>query len=325
LDKRAAAVLGVIFGGLFLVLFAFLLLTWSAVKSAPSLGSLSDESTSAGARVGIVEVKGAIGDNERGANGEVIVRQIRKLERDNDVKAILVRVDSPGGAVAPSQEIYAALIKARERKKVVVSMGNLAASGGYYVASAAHVIYANKGTLTGSIGVIFTHFNVKGILDWAKVEETTIKSGKYKDTMSPFRPISDQDRSEMQGLSTAIYNQFIDDVASGRKKDREKIGELAEGRIYTGARAKEIGLVDELGSFDDALARAWKEAGQTGEPRVQWPRERELHLRDLLRGAFQGLFQGAAQGAAEGVRDAARGALARLPQGPLFLAPIGLE
>jgi protease-4 len=313
LDKRAAAVLGVIFGGLFLVLFAFLLLAYSAVRSTSTV-SLSEESSSSGARVSIVEVRGVIGDNERGANGDTIVKLIRKFERDDDVKAVVVRVDSPGGAVAPSQEIYQALRRLRGKKKVFASMGNLAASGGYYVASAADVIYANAGTLTGSIGVISQHFNIRGVLDWAKVEESTIKSGKYKDTLSPFRPLNATDRDEMQGISDDIYGQFIHDVAAGRRLKDDEVRAIAEGRIYTGRRAKELRLVDELGGFDEAVARAWKDAGQSGEPRLQWPKERELSLREILRGAFQG----AASGALDGVR-------AGMPQGPALLAPLGSE
>jgi len=321
LDKRAAIVLGVIFGGLFAVLFAFLLLAHSAVKGGGLASATEGESSGSGARIGIVEVKGTIGDNERGANGDTLVKLIKKFEKDDDIKAIVVRIDSPGGAVAPSQEVYQALRRARGKKKVVASMSNLAASGGYYIASAADVIYANPGTLTGSIGVIFTHFNVKGVLEWARVEETTIKSGKYKDSLSPFRAVSEQDRTEIQSLSDDIYGQFVKDVADGRKLKEEEVRAVAEGRIYTGRRAKELKLVDELGTFDEAIARAWKDAGQTGEPRLQMAKDRELNLRDLLRGTFQG----AAEGAVSGVRSAATGGLSGLPQGPLLLAPIGLE
>ena len=320
MDKRAAIVLGVIFGGLFAVLFAFLLLASSAVKGS-GLASAEADSSGTGARIGIVEVKGTIGDNERGANGDSLVKLIKKFEKDDDIKAIVVRIDSPGGAVAPSQEVYQALKRARGKKKVIASMSNLAASGGYYIASAADVIYANPGTLTGSIGVIFTHFNVKGVLEWARVEETTIKSGKYKDSLSPFRAVSEQDRTEIQALSDDIYGQFVKDVADGRKLKEEEVRAVAEGRIYTGRRAKELKLVDELGTFDEALARAWKDAGQTGEPRIQMPKDRELNLRDLIRGTFQG----AAEGAVSGVRSAATSGLSGLPQGPLLLAPIGLE
>jgi len=299
LDKRAAVVLGVIFGGLFLVLFGFMLLAYSAVKGSAAGVSLETETT-VGARIGIVEAKGTIGEAApAGVDSDKVVKLLKKYEKDDDVKAIVLRVDSPGGAVAPSQEIHDAIKRIKAKKKVVVSMGGLAASGGYYISAPADRIFAEPGTLTGSIGVIFMHFNVRGLLEWAKVEETTLKSGKYKDTLSPFRPIHETDREEIQTISDDVYGQFVQAVAQGRG--------LPEARVR-GKRAKELKLVDELGGFDDAIAAAWGLAGQSGEPKVQYPpREHELSLRDLMRGAFQG--------ASEGVRSA-------VPQGGLmFLAP----
>ena len=312
MDKRAAIVLGVIFGGLFLVLFGFMLLAYSAVKGTAASAGLETE-TSVGPRLGIVEVKGAIGESQTGVDSDKIVKLLKKYERDEDVKAIVLRVDSPGGSVAPSQEIHDAIKRIKTKKKVVVSMGALAASGGYYISAPADRIFAEPGTLTGSIGVIFMHFNVRGLLEWAKIEETTLKAGKYKDTLSPFRPLRDTDREEIQGISDDVYGQFIDAVAQGRGLPEARVREIAEGRIYTGKRAKELKLVDELGGFDDAVGAAWSLSGQTGEPRIQYPsREHEFSLRDLLRGAFQGAFQGAT----EGVRSAAGG-----EGGVMFLAP----
>jgi protease IV len=302
LDKRAAIVLGVIFGGLFLVLFGFMLLAYSALKSTSTGISLETETT-AGARIGIVEAKGTIGEAApAGIDSDKVVKLLKKYERDEDIKAVVLRVDSPGGAVAPSQEIHDAVKRIKASKKVVVSMGGMAASGGYYISAPADRIFAEPGTLTGSIGVIFLHFNVRGLLEWAKVEETTLKSGKYKDTLSPFRPIQESDREEIQSISDDVYSQFVQAVAQGRGMPEARVREIAEGRIYTGKRAKELKLVDELGGFDDAVAAAWGLAGQSGEPKVQYPpRERELSLRDLVRGAFQGAFQGATEGVGSAV------------------------
>ena len=295
MDKRAAVVLAIIFGGLFAVLFGFMILAWSAVKGANMISL--DTETSAGARIGIVEAKGTIGE-PAGVDADKIVKLLKKYEKDDDVKAIVLRVDSPGGAVAPSQEIHDAIKRIKAKKKVIVSMGDLAASGGYYISAAADRIYAEPGTLTGSIGVIFLHFNVRGLLEWAKVEETTLKSGKYKDTLSPFRPIQESDRAEIQSLSDDVYGQFVNAVAEGRGLAEAKVREIAEGRIYTGRRARELKLVDELGGLDEAIAAAWQMAGQGGEPKVQYPpREHELSLRDLMKGALQGAFEGAAQAA----------------------------
>jgi protease-4 len=301
LDKRAAVVLSVIFGGLFAVLAGFLVLTWYSVRSFASTPDFEAAGVSSGPRLALVELRGTIGDPQNGVDADRLIRQLHKLEKDDEVKGVVLRIDSPGGAVAPSQEIYRALRKLREKKKLVVSMGNLAASGGYYAASAADLIFANPGTLTGSIGVIFQHFNVRGLLETVRVEETTFKSGRYKDTLSPFRPIGEQDRAEIQGLSDDVYGQFVHDVADGRGLKDDEVRALAEGRIYTGRRAKELKLVDELGSLDDAVAKAWALAGQSGEPRLQLPRpERELGLRELLRGAFQGAAHGLVEGAAAG-------------------------
>src|SRR5438105_14614867 len=257
-----------------------MLLAYSAVKGTATGVSLETETT-VGARIGIVEAKGTIGDAApAGVDSDKVVKLLKKYEKDDDVKAIVLRVDSPGGAVAPSQEIHDAVRRIKAKKKVVVSMGNLAASGGYYTSAPADRIYAQPGTLTGSIGVIFMHFNVRGLLDWAKVEETTLQTGKYKDTMSPFRPIKDADREEIQGISDDIYGQFVKAVADGRGIPEAKVRDLAEGRIYTGRKAKELKLVDELGGLDDAVAAAWALANQSGEPKVQYPpQEREISLR----------------------------------------------
>jgi protease-4 len=292
LDKRAAVVLAVIFGGLFAVLFGFMFLAWSAVKTAS--GSVGfDNETSIGARIGIIEAKGTIGDSGQGVDAEKIVKLLKKYEKDDDIRAIVLRVDSPGGAVAPSQEIYDAVKRVKARKKVVVSMGNLAASGGYYISAPADKIYAEPGTLTGSIGVIFMHFNVRGLLDFAKVEETTLKTGKYKDTLSPFRAVQETDREEIQGISDDVYGQFVKAVAEGRNIPEAKVREIAEGRIYTGRRAKELKLVDELGGMDDAVAAAWALAGQRGEPKLQYPaHDREFSVRDLMKNVFQGAADG---------------------------------
>jgi protease-4 len=263
--------------------------------------NLSDVETTAGSRIGIVEARGTIGDRENGVDSEKITKLLRKYEKDDDIKAIVLRVDSPGGAVAPSQEIHDALKRIKAKKKVIVSMGNLAASGGYYISAPADKIFAQPGTLTGSIGVIFMHFNVRGLLEWAKVEETTLKTGKYKDTLSPFRPIQESDREEIQSLSDDVYGQFVKAVAEGRGLPEARVREIAEGRIYTGRKAKELKLVDELGGLDEAVQAAWTLAGQSGEAKVQYaPKERELSLRDLMRGMFQGAAEGVRSGATSG-------------------------
>jgi len=286
-----------------------MLLAYSAVRGAGTSINMSDVESTTGARVGIVEARGTIGDRENGVDPDKLGKLLRKYERDDDIKAIVLRVDSPGGAVAPSQEIHDAIKRIKAKKKVVVSMGNLAASGGYYISAAADKIYAEPGTLTGSIGVLFMHFNVRGLLDWAKIDETTLKTGRYKDTLSPFRPLQETDREEIQSISDDVYGQFVRAVAEGRRLPETKVRDIAEGRIYTGRKAKELKLVDELGGLDEAVQAAWSLAGQSGEAKVQYPpKEQVLSLRELVRGAFQG--------AAAGVRSAAEGS-----EGVQLLAP----
>ena len=310
MEKRTATILSVVVAGGVLVVLGFVFVVWTVVRS---LGG-GDESET-GPRVAIIEAKGVIGESENGVDGDRIVKLLRKYEKDDDIKAIVLRVDSPGGAVAPSQDIYDQVKKSKAKKKIVVSMSNLAASGGYYISAAADKIYAQPGTLTGSIGVIFMHFNVRGLLDLAHVEETTLKSGKYKDALSPFRPISEADREEIQGISDDIYGQFVHAVAEGRGMPDEDVRKIAEGRIYTGRRAKELHLVDELGGLEDAIAAAWTLAGQKGEPKVQpMPRKSRFVLTDLMKGAFQGAAEGATRGLARGPTS-----------GVLFLAPSLVE
>jgi protease-4 len=238
---------------------------------------------------------------------DTVAGALRAAAGDDRAKAILLRVDSPGGSYVASDTIWREVVRARAAgKPVVVSMGDLAASGGYFISMAADVIVAQPGTLTGSIGVIFMHFNVRPLLETVKVEETTLKTGKYKDTFSPFRAITEQDREEVQGISDDVYSQFIRAVAEGRGLKEDEVRKMADGRIYTGRRAKELHLIDELGGFQEAVAKAWQLAEQTGEPRMQMPpKDVNVSLRDLMRGAFEG----AAAGVSNGVRGAAHSGL----------------
>ena len=321
MDKRTATVLGILFGGLFLLFFAFLVLAWSAMKGGDHEPALASGS---GPQIGVVEVRGAITDEEEGpsksaggaSSGEVI-KNLERFRKNDDIKAIVLRIDSPGGAVGTSQEIYEEVRRVAKQKKVVASMGNMAASGGYYIACACDFVMANPGTLTGSIGVISQFFEVKDFLDGWKVHEETIKSGKYKDIGSPFRTWSDEDRAYFQAIIDDVYGQFVQAVADGRKLPVETVRELAQGKVYTGRQAKAVKLVDDLGGLDDALKKAVELAGATGEPRAVYPpRDNPFSLRELLTSAFHGAALGAASGAVEGVRAAApRGGLQLLWDG----------
>jgi signal peptide peptidase SppA, 36K type len=236
-------------------------------------------------RIALVRVEGVILDAQQ---------TIGELKRYGDnplVKAIVVRIDSPGGGVVPSQEIHDAVKRIREKqsKLIIASMGTVAASGGYYIAAATDRIVANPGTLTGSIGVIMELANVEGLMKKIGVESVVVKSGAHKDLGSPFRAMSLEDRTILQNVMDDVHSQFIEAVASGRSLDVKTVRALADGRIFTGRQAKAAKLVDELGDLNDAIKLAADMAGLEGEPRVVEPRKR-FSIRDLIEGHLGGIL-----------------------------------
>jgi protease-4 len=208
--------------------------------------------------VGVVEIIGPIADAREA------IEDIRAFREDEHIRAIVVRIDSPGGAVGPSQEIYREIRKTIETKKVVASMGAVAASGGYYVACASDGIVANPGTITGSIGVIMGYTNFRELLDKIGMVPVVIKSGPYKDTGSPTREMRDDERELLETVTRDIHEQFVSAIAEGRRMDRDQVAAAADGRIYTGEQAKARGLIDRLGNFEDALAWAGEMGGIEG-------------------------------------------------------------
>lgn len=231
-----------------------------------------------GEKVGVINLSGVIqtggeptlfGTTPSGSSA--VIEQIREAAEDSSIKAVVLQINSPGGSAAASQAIYQEVLKLRDeaRKPVVVSMGDVCASGGYYVASAATTIMSLPATMTGSIGVIMESINWSGLAEKYGVKGETITSGKYKDIMSPFRAMRQDERQIMQEMVNEVYGQFVDDVAKARKMNKDKLRKLADGRVYTGSQAKKVGLVDELGSFHDAVKLAGKKGGIVGEPTVQ--------------------------------------------------------
>jgi protease-4 len=237
-----------------------------------------------GERVALVRVEGVIIDSKD------IIEELRDYSDDASIKAIVLRIESPGGAVAPAQEIYEELLKIKKKKKIVVSMGSVAASGGYYIASPADRIVANPGTLTGSIGVIMEIPNIKGLMDKIGIETQIIKSGRHKDMASAFKALTEEERRILQEILDDVHEQFIRAVAEGRGMEIEEVRKLADGRIFTGRMAKEAGLVDELGNLEDAIMLAGRLSGIKGRPHVV-ERKKRLGLLDILRGDVgEGLF-----------------------------------
>ncbi len=255
-------------------IFGMVLLFVICVGVVTSL--IGDDGLSGGDAVGLVELKGAIID------GQETIRQLRTLKKDERVKAVVLRVDSPGGVVGPSQEIYAAVKGVAQVKKVVVSMGSVAASGGYYVSAPATLIYANPGTITGSIGVLMKFSNIQGLMDKVGMKAFTLKTGKYKDTGSPARTMTPEERSMLQGVIDSTHTQFVKAVAQGRRLPEDQVRSIADGRIFSGEQAMALKLVDRLGTLQDAVEEAGRLGGIKGEPKVIRPPKKKGQLLDLL-------------------------------------------
>jgi protease-4 len=230
-----------------------------------------------GDKIAIVEVRGVI------TQSSGVIEELQQYLADDGVKAIILRVDSPGGGVGPSQEIYREImrIKSSSKKKVVTSMGSVAASGGYYIASASDLIVANPGTITGSIGVIMQFSNFEDLLKKIGVKGVVLKSGEHKDIGSPFREMTPEEKRIMQEVLDNVHQQFIQAVADGRKLDRSKVAQIADGRILTGEQAKNLGLVDQLGNLQDTIDITAKLAGIVGKPNILYPKRR-ISIWDLL-------------------------------------------
>jgi protease-4 len=227
--------------------------------------------------VGIVELKGLISD------AEPVLDQLLQFRLSKSVKAVVVRIDSPGGAVGASQEIFSELVRLNKVKPVVASMGSVAASGGFYAAIGAGKIVASPGTLTGSMGVIFKFPNLEEIFQKIGYRDEVIKSGKLKDIGSPSRPLTDEERELLQGLLDEVHDQFISDIAQSRNLPEEDVRKVADGRIFSGETAKNLGLIDQLGNFNDAVSLAANLAGMDTEtPTLVYPEGDGLSFLKML-------------------------------------------
>lgn len=231
---------------------------------------------SQGGTIALINISGVISAGDEGgslfmgagASSRKIVAYLKAAEKTRGVKAILLRINSPGGTAAGSQEIYNEIMRIREKKPVIVSMADVAASGAYYISSAATKIVANPSTLTGSIGVIMESIDLTGLYRKLGMEDRTLKAGRYKDIDNPARPMTDEERVLLNSMLQSVYSQFLSDVAKGRRLDISEVKRIAEGRIYTGEQAKKLKLVDELGGFERAIAVAKAEAKIEGEPEI---------------------------------------------------------
>jgi len=228
-------------------------------------------------KVACVEIYGPI------INAKNAVKQIKKYRKDKSVDAVVIRLETPGGSAAASYEIYEEIRKTGEAGKVVVaSMGNIAASGGYYIACGAQKILANPGTMTGSIGVIMSFMNFMELADKLGLSAVTIKSGKFKDTGNPYRKANPQELKLLQEMTDDIHEQFIDIVHKSRKIDKKDLVNIADGRIFTGRQAKKLNLIDELGTYEDAISCAIKLAGISENAKIIRKKKKKLTIYNLL-------------------------------------------
>jgi protease-4 len=268
--KKNPILIGLIVIGVIMVVFigAILLLTLMFRRETPSFAT--------GAKVGVVEITGIISDSREA------IRGIDSFVDDGGVKAIVLRIDSPGGGVGASQEIYQEVVKARKVKKVVASLGGVAASGGYYVACGADRIVANPGTITGSIGVVMQFANLEELLKKIGYKGYVIKSGQHKDIGSPFREMTPEEKELLQGVIDTVHQQFIKAVAEGRNLSIDKVTAIADGRIFAGEQAQALGLVDELGNLEDTIRLAADMAGIKGRPYVVYSRKKKSSFLDLF-------------------------------------------
>ncbi|MEK6683362.1 MAG: signal peptide peptidase SppA [Nitrospirota bacterium] len=272
--KRHPLIVGVIvLAGLAVLYF---IATYSSAVIGSGGGLLDD-------RIALVRIEGVILDSTE------TIEELHRYKDSSGIRAIILRINSPGGGVVPSQEIYEEVRKIREegKKTVVVSMGTVAASGGYYIASASNRIVANPGTLTGSIGVIMELANMEGLFKKIGVESVVIKSGRNKDVGSPFRKMLPEERAILQQLMDDVHTQFIQAVADGRGLTEDRVRGLADGSVFTGRQAKELGLVDEIGNLQDTVQLTADIVGIKGKPRIVESRKRGSLL-DLLRNEFLG-------------------------------------
>jgi protease IV len=277
-ERRSRALLWILIGGgaffLFvLAVFTLVYLTMHAGSNEAGFGGFGD-------RIGVVDLEGVI------LSPQPVVGQLKKFGDDSSIKAIILHVNSPGGGVAASEEIYRAVkrVRSEKKKKVVVSIETVGASGAFYVASAADKVYADQGSIVGSIGVIAQWVNYGDLLKWAKLKDVVIKTGEFKDTGNPARDLTPAEQAYMQGLIDNMFGQFIKAVADGRGMKYDDVKSIANGKVWTGQEAQSMKLIDSIGDFQKVVDETAKSVGISGEPTLVHPEKDRRTLLDLLLG-----------------------------------------
>jgi len=254
-----------------IILFGIIILVF-LLPFAISKGSGINVSSTSGEKIAVIPINGVIYDSNK------YLKQLKKFYEDDSVKAIIIRINSPGGAVGASQEIYSEIMKLKKNKPILASFQDVAASGGFYIASACSEIITNPGTLTGSIGVIMQYINFKNLVKFAKIKPVVIKSGKFKDTGSPYRDLTKEEKKYLTNVIMNVYRQFVKDVYASRKEKGLKLKllkKIADGRIFTGEDAIKYNLADKLGNFYVAVDEAAKLGKITGKPKLVYPKNKK--------------------------------------------------
>jgi protease IV len=282
--RRRDIIIGIIIGAAFLMVFGMMALMFTGAMVSDGevgLGGL-------GGSVGVVPMYGVIDES----TGRPVIETLERWRDTRSIKAVVVHVNSPGGGVAISQEIHDEILRLRDKKPVIISMAEVAASGGYYISCAADKIVANPGTVTGSIGVIMSFHTFAGAFDKLGIGTETVKSGEFKDVGNYSRAMTDDENLMLKSVVTDTYEQFVEAIVEGRGMEKEAVYAIADGSIYTGLQAYNLGLVDTLGGLNDAVRMAGQMAGLGDEPDVVRPREkRRSYLSDLLSGVLGDLGQ----------------------------------
>src|SRR5712691_2056316 len=277
-EKRSRTLLWILIGGG--AFFLFVLAVFTLVYLTLHTGERTSSFSSFGDKIGVVDLEGVI------ITPKIVVPQLKKFADDDSIKAIILHVNSPGGGVAASEEIYREVKRIRDEKKkrIVASIETVGASGAYYIASATNKIYADKGSVVGSIGVIAQWVNYGDLLRWAKIKDVTMKAGEFKDTGSPTRDLTPAEKQYLQGLIDDMHGQFIQAVADGRKMKVEDIRAIADGKVWTGDQAMGLKLIDQEADFESAVKDTAKAVNIKGEPVLVHPEKDRKTVLDLLFG-----------------------------------------
>jgi protease IV len=278
-ERRSRTLLWILIGGgaFFLFVLAVFTLVYLTIHAGTSEAGISPFG---GDRIGVVDLEGVI------LSPQPVVGQLKKFADDSSIKAIILHVNSPGGGVAASEEIYRQVkrIRAEKKKRIVVSIESVGASGAFYVAAAADKIYANQGSIVGSIGVIAQWVNYGDLLKWAKLKDVVIKTGEFKDTGNPARDLTPAEQAYMQSLIDNMFGQFIQAVSDGRGLKYDDVKAIANGKVWTGEQAKSMKLIDSIGDFEKVVDETAKSVGIAGEPTLVRPEKDRRTLLDLLLG-----------------------------------------